>query len=79
MLRIVFAVVASTLLALMVAISPAQAKSAALPWFKGMDLTTDQQELMEKLGLFRVQGDKLGQCPGIARVSANLEKADCIT
>jgi hypothetical protein len=29
--------------------------------------------------LFRVQGDKLGQCPGIARVSANLEKADCIT
>jgi hypothetical protein len=49
MLRIVFAVVASTLLALMVAISPAQAKSAALPWFQGMDLTTDQQELMEKL------------------------------
>lgn len=49
MLRTLLAVVVSTLLAVMVAISPAQAKSAALPWLQGMDLTADQQELMEQL------------------------------
>lgn len=49
MLRTLLAVVVSTLLALMVAISPAQAKSLGLPWLQGMDLTADQQELMEQL------------------------------
>ena len=49
MLRTLLAVVVSTLLAVMVAISPAQAKSAALPWLQGMDLNADQQELMEQL------------------------------
>ncbi len=49
MLRKLFAVMVSTLLAMVVATSPAQAKSAALPWLQGLDLTTDQQAIMEKL------------------------------
>lgn len=49
MLRTFLAVVVSTLVAVVVFISPAQAKSAALPWFQGIDFTADQQELMEKL------------------------------
>ena len=60
----------------------------------GVDLTERQQSKLDQYlerskrlrkayelkeaGLFRVQGDKSGQCLGIARVSANSEKTDCI-
>lgn len=49
MLRTLISVVISTVLAVMVAVSPAQAKSSVLPWLQGVDLDADQQALMEQL------------------------------
>jgi hypothetical protein len=49
MLRTLISILVGTLLVVTMAVSPAQAKSLSLPWLQDMDLTVDQQELMEKL------------------------------
>lgn len=49
MLRTLLAVLISALLTMVVAGQPVQAKTMGLPWLQGLDLTTDQQELMEQL------------------------------
>jgi hypothetical protein len=49
MLRTLISILVGTLLVVTMAVSPAQAKSLSLPCLQDMDLTVDQQELMEKL------------------------------
>lgn len=49
MLRTLLAFLVSTLLAMVVASQPVQAKSMGLPWLQNLDLSADQQELMEQL------------------------------
>ncbi|HIK44207.1 MAG TPA: hypothetical protein IGR64_04885 [Leptolyngbyaceae cyanobacterium M65_K2018_010] len=49
MLRTLISITVCTLMAMLLVVSPAQAKPLALPWLQDIDLTADQQELMEQL------------------------------
>lgn len=49
MLRMLISVIVCTVLAIVVAINPVEAKGIPIPGFQDIDLTADQQVLMEKL------------------------------